>query len=271
MYHDCHIHTWFSADGEMDPTNVIGIAKSKGLSGIYFTDHEDIGIEHGGRPFLLDIPEYFSTMTNYAKEHSDENFYIGVGIEMGLMTHIVDEVKAVLESADFDFCIGSIHCVDKQDVYYDEFYENRDLLETYKYYLDHMYDNLVAFSDFDTLGHMDYLVRYAKRFADSRGLPVPKFIDEEREERVLDFLIKHDLALEVNTASKKYGLKDPNPSFRILQKYYDMGGRMITLGSDAHQYEYIASDIPEVIEHLKRIGFNSYFIYKKRKPIEISF
>ena len=82
------------------------------------------------------------------------------------------------------------------------------------------------------------------------------------------FIIKKDIALEVNTGSFRNDMTEPNPSYDIIQRYHEMGGSMLTLGSDAHDPTTIADHFEKVGEHLKTIGFKTYLVYEKRRPKE---
>ncbi len=161
--YDMHMHTRFSGDSEANPYDMIAQAKTLGLAGIIFTDHEDIDYWAEPHRFDLNIDEYMPAMRHIAEEESNKDFSIGVGIELGLQEHLAKEHTAILSSNDFDFVIGSIHQVNKMDPYYDSFYEGRTMDEALNEYLECTLRNLEAFHDIDTLGHLDYIVRYATR------------------------------------------------------------------------------------------------------------
>lgn len=274
MLYDAHMHTKWSGDSEADPLEMIASAKEKGLSGLTFTDHLDWDFPTMPHKFDLDIAHYLPEMRALAKENTDENFTVRVGLELGLQTHLVNEHRTLLAENDFDFVIGSIHQIDREDPYYDEFWDGRDFRETYQYYFECTLENIEAFPDFDTLGHIDYISRYGQRVAKSRGAVADGVLHYEDHANIIDaifqFLIRHDKALEVNTAPYRYGFPEPNPSRQLLKRYYELGGRLITIGADAHKPADVAIGFAGLAELLRDCEFDSYFVFEKRMPREVS-
>ena len=93
-------------------------------------------------------------------------------------------------------------------------------------------------------------------------------------ETILKSVIRKNLALEVNVSGFD-GEYDPADSFSpnedILKKYFSLGGRKITLGSDAHSPDRVANRFDEAAEVLKRLGFKSYCYFENREAKEVSF
>lgn len=274
MLYDAHMHTKWSGDSEAEPLEMISSAREKGLSGLTFTDHLDWDFPTLPHKFDLDIAHYLPEMRALAKDSTDENFTVRVGLELGLQTHLVKDHRTLLEENDFDFVIGSIHQIDREDPYYDDFWVGRDFRETYQYYFECTLENIEAFPDFDTLGHIDYISRYGQRVAKSRGTAISGILHYEDHAEIIDaifqFLIRHDKALEVNTAPYRYGFPEPNPSQQLLKRYHELGGRLITLGADAHKPADVAIGFDGLPKLLQDCGFASYFMYEKRMPREIS-
>ena len=73
--------------------------------------------------------------------------------------------------------------------------------------------------------------------------------------------------LEINTSSHRYSLKDSTPSRDILKLYKELGGKIITIGSDSHKPEHLGAYIDEAKELLKETGFDSFCTFEKMKPI----
>ena len=86
-------------------------------------------------------------------------------------------------------------------------------------------------------------------------------------DEILKTLVDKQIALECNTAGFKYGLGHPNPTEEILRRYRELGGELLTLGSDAHQPKHLAYDFARAGELLKTCGFQYYTVYKKRQPV----
>ena len=270
MY-DTHMHTHWSGDSEADPRDMIAAARKKQLSGITFTDHLDWDYRTEPGLFDLDLPHYCPTMRELATSCQEEGFRIRVGIELGLQPHLAARHRALLEEYDFDFCIGSIHQVDGEDPYYDACWEGKSISEAYRHYFQATLDNLNAFFEIDALGHLDYISRYGMRVAAARGedgtLRLSDYLGEI--DAILHFLIRHNIALEVNTGSFRYGYPQPNPSAEILSRYHELGGRLLTLGADAHKPADVAIGFDRLPALLKDCGFDCYYVYDKRQPVEV--
>ena len=174
----------------------------------------------------------------------------------------------VFESNDvynFDFVIGSTHQVDKKDPYFPEYFDSYGIKGGVRRFFEVTAENINAFKDFDAYGHLDYIIRYND---EAKRLPYEDYSDIIDE--ILKLLIDNDKALEINTGAFKFGLMEPNPSTTTIKRYKELGGRLITLGSDAHKAEQIGVGYDVISDILRSCGYDSYFVYKNRKPIEYS-
>ena len=82
----------------------------------------------------------------------------------------------------------------------------------------------------------------------------------------LKVLISKNIGLELNTAGLKYGLSFAHPQVEVLKRYRELGGEIITVGSDGHKPEHLAYDFHKVPDILEEAGFSYYTIFKNRKP-----
>ena len=266
---DSHLHTYFSADCEISPEIMLNRAKKLSLKGITFTDHMDYDYP-GEDPHLfeLNIKEYLLYMTKLmeteSKNPGDTAFL--VGMELGLQPHLCDRHKELVSSLPLDYVIGSIHVANGKDPYYSYFYEGRSGKDAYKEYYECALENLSCFTDFDSLGHLDYIVRYAKNHLSSEDSYYDFNDYKEIIREIFAVLIKKDIALEVNTGSYRAGLTEPNPNFETLKFYRECGGSLITIGADAHKTEHVGLHFESIGDELNAIGFKEYAVFKKRKP-----
>ena len=86
---------------------------------------------------------------------------------------------------------------------------------------------------------------------------------------VLTNIIKSGKGIEVNTSTLRSVVNETMPSVDILKLYHELGGTIITVGSDAHKSEDVGAGIRESIEVLKNIGFKNIYRFENRKPIAI--
>ena len=261
MYCDYHLHSSFSGDSKTPMEEMIRQGIRLGLPAMCFTEHLDPDFPDGDCSFDLDIPAYQEKLMEL-KESYQDRIQIYFGLELGLQPHLTKEIPRIAASAPFDFLIGSTHVADHMDPYEKTFFQGRTEYEAYHRYFEVLLENLKTFSCFDTCGHIDYVVRYGPN--QNRDYTYEKYQDILDE--VLKTLIEKQIGLECNTAGFKYGLGHPNPTEKILARYRELGGEILTLGSDAHAPEHIAYNFRETGEILKACGFRYYTIFKERKP-----
>ena len=261
MYYDFHLHTSFSSDSQAPMESMIQRGIALGLPGICFTEHMDLDFPPGELNFLVDLPAYEKTCRELKEKYAD-TISVFFGLEMGLQPHLKKEIPTLATSSDFDFLIGSVHVADRLDPYKKDFYEGRTQYQAYHRYFEVVLENLKTFSCFDTCGHIDYVVRYGPEKNKDYSYRAYRDILAE----ILKTLIEKGIGLECNSAGFKYGLGHPNPTEDILTRYRELGGEILTLGSDGHTPEHMAYDFPKMGELLKACGFRYYTIFKKRKP-----
>lgn len=262
MLWDTHMHTHFSDDSEAGVLEMIQASINEGLGGICFTDHLDLeGPQLSPDTFPLDFPAYFKEMKNFQAQF-EGNLPIRIGIELGLQVFLKNLLPGIIRTYPFDFVIGSSHLVNGKDPYYPEYFTDKAEDESYREYFESILENLAVFDCFDVYGHLDYIVRYGPNT--NQYYTYQKFADIIDE--ILRILIQRGKGIEINTGGFKYGLGHPNPTEDILKRYRELGGELITIGSDAHRPEHVAYDFRKVTGILKDAGFHYYTVFSKRKP-----
>ncbi len=257
MYADCHLHTSFSGDSETLPTEQIEKAISLGMERICFTDHHDHDVV-SDIDFNLDFPKYFEEMTRLRDMYKGR-LDICIGLEMGLQNHIAGYLEELSKEYPFDFIIGSVHFIDGLDPYYDEYFETNPH-NAYERFFETTLKRIKKISCFDSLGHLDYIVRYGKK----HGLEYSyrKFAD--CIDPILETIIGKGIALECNTGALSRGMNEPNPGRDVFARYRELGGELVTLGSDAHSPETVGICFDMAGEMLKDCGFKYYAAYRGR-------
>lgn len=258
---DFHNHTDFSGDSDTAPEEMAEQAIRLGLRYLCITDHMDLDFPYEEPVFTFSLPDYFQKHEELRKRYGGE-LTLFTGIEAGLQPTVGGQLTKILSDWNFDFVIGSSHIVDRMDPYYSEFWEGRDEHSCILRYFETILENLNCFYDLDVYGHIDYIVRYAPSKASHYSYQKYAEILEE----ILKTLISKNIGLELNTAGLKYGLGFAHPHPDILKRYRELGGEIITIGSDAHRPEHLAYAFDKVPEILKTCGFEYYTIFKNRKP-----
>ena len=269
---DMHMHTWFSTDSEACPRDMADEAVRKGLKTICFTDHFDKDDLEWGEEGIFDVDAYFVEMQKLQEEYAGK-LNIRIGIELGLRTYLKDYYEELTKKYPFDFVIGSVHNVPyKKDaegniLYTDpaaeKLFTDRTDKEAYRLMMETTLENVRTSDCFQTLGNLDYVVRYGKsREKEYSYTDYADIIDE-----ILKLLIEKEKGLEVNSAGLKYGLPFAHPHPDVLKRYRELGGEIITIGADAHKPEHIAYDFAKAEEILKSCGFKYYTEFFEQKPV----
>lgn len=229
MISDYHVHSCFSFDSEEKPENIINQAISLGMKQICFTDHQDFNWPVSGESPIINIEDYLSKLSALREKYSSK-IQILTGIELGLMEGNEGLCNELVTNNSFDYVIGSCHIVDQMDPYYSEFWKDKPDRTAFETYFKTLLNALKGFYHIDTLGHLDYIVRYSPN-KDSNYTPsdYQDVIDE-----ILNFIIDKGIKLEINTANLAKGFNFPNPHMDIVKRYKELGGKYVTLGSDAH-------------------------------------
>lgn len=256
------MHTDFSTDANSTPREMVEGAIAKGLKTICITDHMDKDYSEDPAEFVFDADAYFDTLKALKEEYRGK-IDVRIGVELGLQPHLGAFYKELVNQYPFDFVIGSVHLVKGEDPYYKKFFDHRTDEEGYRLTFAETLNCLKATDDFDSLGHLDYVVRYGVRQAEDYSYQ--KYADEI--DGILRRLIDSGKGLEVNTAGLKYGLGFAHPHPDVLKRYRELGGELITIGSDGHKPEHIAYDFQKALELLKACGFKYYTEFRERTPI----
>jgi len=264
---DLHNHTHFSFDSQASMPDMIKAAQEKGLNTLAFTDHHDIDFIYEGLSGELDVVNYIHAIEDFRATLTDD-FNLLTGIEFGIEKHLHEPLRQLARRHDFDFIICSTHFAKGKDPYDPTYFDGLSRNEGYFSIFEDTLFNISHFEDFDALGHLDYVIRYWRRDLNKK-YSYADFSDVF--DAILSTLIRKDKALEVNTSGYVYKLDQPHPSYEVLKRYKQLGGELLTIGSDAHRPENIAVSFDVVEKHLKNIGFKSYTIFQKRVPTQIGF
>jgi len=256
---DCHVHTSFSGDCTIAPDIMVKQAVEKGIRHLCLTDHMDYDYTEAGICFEFDAREYFHRLLPLKEQYRDQ-IDLCVGIELGLQPYLSKKHHNLVFSNSFDFVIGSIHLVHGRDPYFPSYFEGREESSAYQEYFECALQNLEAYSNFDVFGHLDYVVRYGPN--QNRNYAYTKY--REIIDEILRSLVKKDIGLEINTGGYKYGLGTANPCKDIIARYKELGGKIVTIGSDAHTPSAIARGFQRAAEVLTECGFRYYATFEKR-------
>lgn len=260
---DFHMHTDSSPDGHASALEMCESAIQKGISHIAITDH-------------LDFPDYITDDYKNRTERSwkeqtaalakvSDRITLSRGIELGSPLLCPELTKETLENHHYDFVLASLHQLGRHpDFYYLNFSEI-DILKTLDEYFDGLID-IVNWGQFCSLSHLTYPFRY-----------IPdEFTPEnynrwmEQIETVMKGLIEKNLSMEINTSGLRKRIGITSPDLPLIKFYRELGGEMITIGSDAHYTEDVGAGIDETIQVAKDLGFKYAATYMNQKPTMVT-
>lgn len=260
---DCHLHSCHSGDSDTPMESMILSGISKGLTTMCFTEHHDLNYpdspDEAGDIFLLNADSYLYELACLKEKYKDK-IRILFGLELGLQPDILRENAVFAKAHEYDFIIGSTHICRGRDPYYPDFFDGRSEEAAYREYFEEVLANIRKFSNFDVCGHPDYVVRYGPH--KDQEYTYEKYRDILDE--ILKTLLEKEKGLELNTGGIKSGMRDFHPCTAVLRRYRELGGELITIGSDSHDAAHIAEEFDRAAEVLKECGFRYYTIFERR-------
>ena len=261
---DSHTHSENSFDGHDSVIMMCERAANMGLYSITVTDHCECNEYYENR----DNIDYRKCIEGSIKDTAKaramyiDRVNVYTGIELGQPYQNRKAAEEVLSLAEYDFVIGSLHNLrGEQDFYFLEYTQEnvRGLLERYFEEL----QELIEENNFDTLAHLTYPMRYIAANPDIKA-DISEFQSEL--EKVLKMLAESDKALEINTSGLRQMIGKTLPDEDIIRRFRELGGKYVTIGSDAHRWGDVGSGIEDGLRILLKCGFTHFTVYEKRKP-----
>ena len=256
MY-DYHTHTAFSDDCDVSMDEMIQGAIKAGIKELAITDHHDPGYEDPEFPFQLDSISYYNALLKAEEKYKDQ-ITIVKGMEIGIMDTKLDECNQYVDQFPYDFIIGSFHCLGKDDLYRYDFsqVDGPSKLEEFYLYVNRCFKE---YKNYDIAGHLTIIDRYIGKIYDYK--PYMDIIED-----TLKTIIYDGKGIEINTSSFKYGTGIWLPRQEVLSLYRQLGGEILTFGSDSHEPKYFQYHFDEAHELARSLGFKYQCTFRDRKP-----
>lgn len=272
MFADYHVHTDFSDDSRYPLEDVIKDAIAMKMDEICITDHVDYGIKvdwdsgkeivyrHNDPLANVDYPKYMRAIKDMQAKYGDK-ITIKTGLEFGIQMHTIDQFEQLFQRYPFDFILLSVHQVEDKEFWTQDFQRGRSQQQYNERYYEEMLHLVENYQNYCVRAHMDLITRY-----DEAGIyPFEKI--KPLIEKILSIVIQNGKGIEFNTSYGRYGLKDTTPSIDILKLYHELGGKIITIGSDSHKPEHLGAGFDEAKRILKNLGFETFCTYQNMQPI----
>jgi histidinol-phosphatase (PHP family) len=260
MLVDYHCHTNFSSDSHAPMSDQCRAAIHTGVCQIAFTEHEDYNPEDS-TSFFFKHADYMQELAR-CRERFDGELIIRAGIEVSEPHRYAERAGKVLAQHDWDFVLGSLHWLGDVNTFEEEFWTYRnDWRQSLRDYFTEMIA-LARNGDFDILSHIDYPTRYgAKHYRDEYD--IAEYEDILRE--VLGHVIVRGKGIEINTSPWRRGLPNPNPPAAVVKWYREMGGEILTLGSDSHTPKDVGAGIDRAMGIARAAGFTRIAVFEQRR------
>ena len=253
---DTHNHCEFSCDADQTLPQAIAAAQKLGI-GFCLTEHWDYEYPTNPEQFLFDREAYFAKNAQYRTDT------VLLGIEIGMQPHLAAREDAVPNGYPFDYVIGSIHIVDRVDIYEPYFYTGKEKGDVVAAYLRDMLACIESHHNFDALGHIDYICRYWP-YAD-------KHLHYREHaaawDAVFRALVARDMPIEINTR-RLLDAAAISPLQELYNRYAALGGKYCTIGSDAHHTAHVGRGLDVAARMAREAGLTPVYFKERKRYVD---
>ncbi len=260
---DLHTHTDNSPDGNHSATYMSEIAETNGIQTVAFTDHCEVDYFYKDEYDRRTIQSYLEI--SKAKVAFEGRLEVLRGIELAQPHYIPELAEKIINMQKYDVIIGSIHNLrNMEDFYYMKSFDGYVVEDLMNEYFDEIL-NMLQWGNFDVLAHITYPFRYIFNIC-GYVEDIDKY--KNKVDEILKLCAEKDKALEINMGGLKYPINMPSPTLETVKRYKELGGKLISVGSDSHYAERIGFGIPQAYEIAREAGFDFVAKFNERKVSE---
>lgn len=264
---DYHLHSNCSGDGASTIARYCRRAAEQGFIEIGFCEHADFDPRDRTCGFFDYGP--FRRQIEAERERYANSLAIRAAIEVTYQASREEEIREFLRGKELDYVIGSVHLVEdgqdwamvSEEGLCESYFAQRSVREAYQPYFTEL-RQAVESGFFDLIGHFDIVKRYGVRFYGPFDLSF--FAAEIRD--ILESAVERGVGLEINTSGLRQSPQETYPGLEVLRWYRELGGRILTIGSDAHSVTDLGKGIPEALDLARQAGFEAVTPFEKREP-----
>ncbi len=262
---DLHVHTDNSFDGNHSATFFCEKAEMMDLRAIAFTDHCEVDQFRGDDNYEKRIFQAFFEVSKVRSAFRGKILILN-GIELGQPAYDIQTADDIVSRYDYDHILGSVHNLRGGE----DFYFMKDLTfneadKLLKQYFNEIIE-MLKWGKFDVLAHLTYPLRY---FYSQSNLDIDLNNYKNQIDEILLMTAKSDKALEINTAALRQPLNKLSPEVDIVKRFKELGGKFVSVGSDAHYTEHLACDIDMAYNCAIEAGFDSITFFQKHTPMQM--
>jgi histidinol-phosphatase (PHP family) len=264
---DYHLHSTCSVDGISTIAQYCRCAAEQKFIEIGFCEHADFDPRDRGCGFF--DYTFFHRQIKAQRERYGDSLAIRAAVEVTYQASLEKEIRAFLESKELDYVVGSVHLVEdgqgwaivSEEGRCERYFTRRSVREAYQPYLAEM-RRAVESDLFDLIGHLDLVKRYGVRYY---GPFAPSLFAAEVRE-ILKLAVERGVGLEINTSGLRQAPRETYPGLEVLRWYRELGGQVLTVGSDAHSVKDLGKGIAEALGLAREAGFDAVTLFEKREP-----
>ena len=261
---DMHVHTDNSPDGVHSPMFICEQAVEKNLRAIAFCDH-------------CEVDQFFQQKYNNVVFHSffectksrfafEGQLLVLLGIEIAQPFHDINLANSIIKKHNYDVVLGSIHHpkgfdTDVKNIPYDK-------IDVYKFMKDYFGElcQLAQWKECDIMAHITCPMR---RIQGRYNIDFDYSKIQDEVDTLLEIMIKNDKVLEINTSGLRQQIGRTMPDVNILKRYKQLGGKYVSIGSDAHSAYDVGAGVREGMLLAKECGFDTLSFFVERQMLEI--
>ena len=253
------MHSRNSCDSDATMAQMAAVALERGLCEIAFTEHYDLN-PADQCPGFYDPASFFEQIEVARAEFEPQGLTIRAGVEMG-EPHLYRETQGpVLSRWPYDVVLGSLHWVGDHNVFDPAYYQARTPGEAFGLYFAELVE-MIEGGGFEVLAHVDVVKR--------TGFDVYRQFDtcawEDLYRPVCQACLDPGIAVEINTGGWRRDVREAHPALESLRWYREMGGELLTLGSDAHRPEHVAYRFEDALALARAAGFSRVCTFHQRQ------
>jgi histidinol-phosphatase (PHP family) len=267
---DYHLHSTCSVDGISTIAQYCRRAAEQGFIEIGFCEHADFDSRDPGYGFF----DYalFRRQIEAQRQRYGDSLAIRAAVEITYQTSLEEEIREFLRGKELDYVIGSVHLVEggrewamiSEEGKCEGYFAQRSVCEAYQPYFAEV-RRAVESGLFDLIGHLDLAKRYGVRYYGPFDLSL--FAADVRQ--ILKLAVEREVGLEINTSGLRQAPHETYPGLEVLRWYRKLGGRILTIGSDAHLAKDLGKGVSDALDLAREAGFEAITLFEKREPRQL--
>jgi histidinol-phosphatase (PHP family) len=262
---DLHVHSTCSVDGVSSIEEYARQAEAVGLVEVGYCEHLDLDRRDMGYGYF-DRERYDREMA--AARAAVDGVRLRQGVEITYQTELEESLISWLARYSWDYIIASVHLVEYTDGWaiisepgaMGAYFANHSQRQAYGPYFAELLQAVQSGLG-DVLGHLDLVKRYGARHY---GPLDPAGFEEEIRE-ILRTTVHRGMGLEINTSGLRQSPGEPYPALTVLRWFRELGGEIITVGSDAHHADDLGDGITEALAMAQEAGFRAVATFEERQ------